>query len=139
MSKFFHFGARKFKSQAVLTAAFIVVAMGAAGRRLAALHATVPTAASPEESLVDGFRHVEAASVSDAVEEITGRKLYMTHHMRPIIDTKFAGVAVTVVLKKDIQGPPPSPACSRPSTMEAPIRYTSWLWRTEWISPAWAG
>lgn len=57
--------------------------------------------ASDEASLLDGFRHVEAASVSDALEQITGRKMYMSHHMRPIFSTKFAGFAVTVLLKKE--------------------------------------
>jgi regulator of RNase E activity RraA len=51
--------------------------------------------------LLDGFRHVEAASVSDALEQITGKKMYMSHRMRPIFPTKFAGFALTVALKKE--------------------------------------
>jgi len=47
--------------------------------------------ASDHVSLLEGFRHVEAASVSDALEQISGRKMYMTHRMRPIFPTKFAG------------------------------------------------
>lgn len=62
-------------------------------------------AASGESSsgaaLLDGFRHVEVASVSDAVEQITGKRMYMTHRMRPIFPAKFAGYALTVLLKKD--------------------------------------
>ena len=60
-------------------------------------------AATPADdaSLLDAFRHVEAASVSDALEQVTGKKMYMTHHMRPIFPTKFAGFAVTVLLKKE--------------------------------------
>lgn len=58
-------------------------------------------APSAEESLLDGFRHVEVASVSDAMEQILGKKMYMSHHMQPIFTTKFAGFAVTVRLKKD--------------------------------------
>jgi regulator of RNase E activity RraA len=57
--------------------------------------------AADDASLLDAFRHVEAASVSDALEQITGKKMYMTHHMRPIFPTKFAGLAVTVLLKKE--------------------------------------
>jgi len=56
---------------------------------------------SDDASLLEGFRHVEAASVSDALEQITGRKMYMTHRMRPIFPTKFAGFALTVLLKKE--------------------------------------
>jgi len=58
-------------------------------------------AASGDVVLLDGFRHVEVASVSDALEQITGKKMYMSHHMQPIFTTKFAGFAVTVRLKKD--------------------------------------
>lgn len=52
--------------------------------------------------LLDGFRHVEVASVSDAIEQITGRRMYMSHQMRPIFEgAKFAGFAVTVLLKQE--------------------------------------
>ena len=59
---------------------------------------------SPAENasaLLEGFRHVEVASVSDAIEQLTGHKMYMSHRMRPIFPTKFAGFAVTVLLKKE--------------------------------------
>jgi regulator of RNase E activity RraA len=60
-------------------------------------------AATPENAgaLLEGFRHVEVASVSDALEQLTGRKMYMSHRMRPIFPTKFAGFAVTVLLKEE--------------------------------------
>src|SRR6267378_685718 len=57
--------------------------------------------ANDDASLLEGFRHVEAASVSDAMEQISGRKMYMSHRMRPIFPTKFAGLALTVLLKKE--------------------------------------
>jgi len=53
------------------------------------------------DALLDGFRHAEVASVSDALEQLTGKRMYMSHHMQPIFTTKFAGYAVTVQLKKD--------------------------------------
>ncbi|HLJ87917.1 MAG TPA: RraA family protein [Candidatus Angelobacter sp.] len=56
---------------------------------------------APDSTLLEGFRHVEVASVSDAVEQIVGRKMYMSHQMRPIFSSKFAGFALTVQLKKD--------------------------------------
>jgi 4-hydroxy-4-methyl-2-oxoglutarate aldolase len=55
----------------------------------------------PQDSLLEGFRNVEVASVSDAIEQLYGRKLYMHHEMRPLFKTKFVGPAVTVLLKKD--------------------------------------
>jgi regulator of RNase E activity RraA len=64
------------------------------------------TKVSDDASLLEGFRHVEAASVSDALEQISGHKMYMTHHMRPIFPTKFAGFALTVLLKKESNNDP---------------------------------
>ena len=56
--------------------------------------------------LLEGFRHVEVASVSDALEQISGRRMYMSHRMRPLFPTKFAGLAVTVLLKKEANKDP---------------------------------
>jgi regulator of RNase E activity RraA len=50
--------------------------------------------------LLIGFRHVEVASVSDAMEQLLGKRMYMSHRMRPLFPTKFAGYALTVKLKK---------------------------------------
>ena len=58
-------------------------------------------AQAPEVSLVEGFRTVEVASVSDAMEQLYGQRGYMSHDMRPLSPTKFAGPAVTVQLKKE--------------------------------------
>lgn len=51
--------------------------------------------------LIAQFRRVEVASVSDAIEQIMGKKMYMSHHMEPIFVSKFAGFARTVQLRKD--------------------------------------
>jgi 4-hydroxy-4-methyl-2-oxoglutarate aldolase len=59
------------------------------------------TAQPAQPSLVDGFRLVEVASVSDAMEQLYGQRGYMSHDMRPLSPTKFAGPAVTVLLKKE--------------------------------------
>jgi len=53
------------------------------------------------DSLIEGFRGVEVASVADAMEQLYGQKAYMSHEMRPLFKTKFAGPAVTVLLKKE--------------------------------------
>src|ERR1700688_3166820 len=57
-------------------------------------------------SLLDAYRHVEVASVSDALENTSGRKMYMAHRMHPIFGSKFAGFALTVQLKKDSSNVP---------------------------------
>src|SRR5262249_59698242 len=63
-----------------------------------------------EPSIVDGFRLVEVASTADAMEQLYGQRAYMSHEMRPLAPTKFAGLAVTVQLKKEEhkEGPPAS-------------------------------
>jgi len=74
----------------------LVLAIGAA-----VLSAVWAMAQPAEVSLVEGFRMVEVASVSDAIEQLYGERAYMSHDMRPLSPTKFAGPAVTVQLKKE--------------------------------------
>lgn len=51
--------------------------------------------------LLDGYRHVEVASVSDAIEALYGERRYMSHRMHELFTAKFAGFAVTVKLVRD--------------------------------------
>lgn len=62
------------------------------------------------DPLIEGFRVVEVASVADAMEQLYGQRAHMSHEMRPLFMTKFAGPAVTVLMKKEEhkQGPPAS-------------------------------
>src|SRR5436853_5092615 len=53
------------------------------------------------DPLIEGFRMVEVASVADAMEQLYGQRSYMSHQMRPLSPAKFAGPAVTVLLKKE--------------------------------------
>src|SRR6266536_2155400 len=53
------------------------------------------------DPLTEGFRMVEVASVADAMEQLYGQRGYMSHDMRPLFKTKFAGPAVTVLLKRE--------------------------------------
>ena len=53
------------------------------------------------DPLIEGFRLVEVASVSDAMEQLYKQRAYMSHEMRALSTTKFAGPAVTVLLKKE--------------------------------------
>ncbi len=52
------------------------------------------------DASVDGFRFVEVASVSDAIEQLYGERAYMAHDVRPLSPAKFAGPAITVQLEK---------------------------------------
>jgi regulator of RNase E activity RraA len=68
------------------------------------VHADAPKTAAEYASdpvaMLDAFRHVEAASVSDAIEQLLHEKRYMSHRMQSIFPTKFAGTALTVKLIK---------------------------------------
>jgi regulator of RNase E activity RraA len=57
--------------------------------------------ANDPAAMIAGYRHVEVSSVSDAIEQLTGQRMYMTHRMQPIFTTKFAGYAVTVKMAKE--------------------------------------
>jgi regulator of RNase E activity RraA len=58
-------------------------------------------AQTPADSVLEGFRNVEVASVADATEQLYGQRSYMSHEMRPVFTTRFCGPAVTVLLKKE--------------------------------------
>ena len=58
-------------------------------------------APAAEDPLIEGFRQTEVSSVADAIEQLYGRQNYMHHDMRAVFKTKFAGPAVTVLLKKE--------------------------------------
>lgn len=62
----------------------------------------VPAAAGAD-SVIEGFRLVEAASTADAIEQLYGKRAYMSHDMRPLAQSKFAGPAVTVLMKREEQ------------------------------------
>ncbi|MBB5338814.1 RraA family protein [Tunturiibacter gelidoferens] len=56
--------------------------------------------AADPAAMIDAYRHVEAASVSDAIEQLLHEKRYMSHRMQAVFPTKFAGAALTVKLTK---------------------------------------
>lgn len=51
-------------------------------------------------ALLDAYRHVEVASVSDAIEQLFGKRMYLSHRMQPLGSPRFAGYAVTVRMEK---------------------------------------
>jgi len=62
--------------------------------------AAAPATMTAQQQMLLDYRQVEVASISDAEEQLYGRRMYMSHQMRPIFRTKFVGYAVTVLLKK---------------------------------------
>ena len=91
---------RRRKLAVILAGAGLILAL-AGGVRMVRAQSTSTTPASSDSELIAQFRRVEVASVSDAIEQITGKRMYMTHRMQPIFTAKFAGFARTVQLKKD--------------------------------------
>ncbi len=51
-------------------------------------------------ALLGAYRHVEVASVSDAIEQTLGKRMYLSHRMQPLGSARFAGYAVTVRMEK---------------------------------------
>lgn len=85
-----------------ITAFFLLLSVAtAAGIGASLMRAQSSPSLSADSALVADFRHVEVASVSDALEQLTGKRMYMSHRMSPIFTAKFAGFARTVQLKKD--------------------------------------
>jgi regulator of RNase E activity RraA len=91
-------------SQAKLVIPVIVIAALALAITQFVLADTPITAAAyaaDPAAMIDAYRHVEAASVSDAMEQLLHEKRYMSHRMQSIFPTKFAGPALTVTLVKE--------------------------------------
>lgn len=55
---------------------------------------------SDPAAMLDAYRHVEVASVSDAIEQLLGHPMFLSHRMHAIFPTHFAGYALTVRLEK---------------------------------------
>jgi len=69
------------------------------------------------DPLIAGFQQTTVASVSDAVDQITGQRGYMDYDMRPWIGQAFVGRAVTALVK------PAKPEDSTPATaVQHPVR-----------------
>jgi regulator of RNase E activity RraA len=92
---------RALKSRIAFATALGTVIMIVASILLTTPAFSRPADAGSDAALLDGYRHVEVASVSDAMEKIAGQRIYLSHHMRPIFTSKFAGFALTVKLKKE--------------------------------------
>ena len=63
----------------------------------------------PADPLIAGFARSTVASVADAVDQIVGRRGYLSHDMRPHVAGAFVGRAATALVK------PASPEQSTPA------------------------
>jgi regulator of RNase E activity RraA len=80
-----------------------------------------------DEALLQAYRHVEVASVSDALEQLTGRRMYLSHKMQPIFPTKFAGFALTVKLNKDEGNQDPAALSGMLAAMDEGAQNSVWV------------
>ncbi|HXM93953.1 MAG TPA: RraA family protein [Candidatus Dormibacteraeota bacterium] len=101
MSRFFLFPRRVLACGAFFAAVLLLAGLTEWAWPSSATRSQGTVPSSNDASLLEGFRHVEVASVSDALEQLSGRKMYMSHRMRPIFPARFAGFALTVLLKKE--------------------------------------
>jgi regulator of RNase E activity RraA len=99
--------ARPFLLPALLSVLGVVVMLVAFPRGARALEAAAQASSSSsagndhaDAALLDAYRHVEVASVSDAIEQLLGKRMYLSHRMRPLFPTRFAGFALTVRMAK---------------------------------------
>jgi regulator of RNase E activity RraA len=93
-------GTRGLQRRAFALAALVLLVAALAYVRLPRAFSK-PANAAGDGALLDGYRHVEVASVSDALEKVSGQRMYMSHRMRPIFAAKFAGFALTIQLNKE--------------------------------------
>src|SRR5882724_3920708 len=90
-----------FRRVVVVMSGLLLVAVAFGVYSVSAPQAFSQPATANDAALLEGYRHVEVASVSDALEKLTGQRMYLSHRMRPIFTSKFAGFALTVKLKKE--------------------------------------
>ncbi len=86
---------------------------------------------SDNEALLESYRQVEVASVSDALEQLTGRKMYLSHKMQPIFPAKFAGFALTVKLSKDEGNKDPGALSGMLAALDQGARNSVWVMTVE--------
>lgn len=58
-----------------------------------------PVQAPSGDPLIAGFNRTTIASVADAVDQVVGKRGYMSHDMRPFVAGRFAGRAVTSIAR----------------------------------------
>ena len=81
----------------------IVVAVAAlvcaATMTVSVRQAAAPQAVLPADPLLAGFARSTVASVSDAVDQVVGKRGYLAHDMRPYVGGAFVGRAATALVK----------------------------------------
>jgi 4-hydroxy-4-methyl-2-oxoglutarate aldolase len=61
--------------------------------------AAAPAVAAPADPVIAGFAASTVASVSDAVDQVVGRRGYLAHDVRPFVGGAFVGRAATALVR----------------------------------------
>jgi len=77
----------------------LVIGLALVGAAAFGALGAVQTPAAPGDPLIAGFKSTYAASVSDAVELVTGKTGTMRHDMKLMTGTNLVGYAVTALAK----------------------------------------
>jgi regulator of RNase E activity RraA len=56
--------------------------------------------AAPVDPILAGFRKTTVASVADAMDQVVGRRGFMSHDMRPRVEGKVVGRAATALMRQ---------------------------------------
>ena len=67
---------------------------------LSGFQAAAPAKITPDQALIAGFKKSTVASVSDAVDQITGQRGFLSHDMQPRVAGQIVGRAVTALLRQ---------------------------------------
>jgi regulator of RNase E activity RraA len=84
------------RASSLLIASVIVAA---ASVPVSVRQAAAPAPVTPMDPLVAGFSRSTVASVSDAVDQVVGRRGYLAHDVRPYVAGAFVGRAATALVK----------------------------------------
>ena len=116
---------RRRAANAIVTAILVLGVIGFV--RVLGAQTSTPNVQLDNAAVLEGFRHTEVASVSDAIEQLTGKRMYMSHRMSPIFSSKFAGFALTVQLKKDEGNNDPNALSGMLSAIDQGTANTVWV------------
>jgi regulator of RNase E activity RraA len=75
------------------------LALSALGAAILTLGFQVVKQPAPADPIVAGFEKTTVASVADAMDQIVGRRGFMTHDMRPRVAGKVVGRAATALMR----------------------------------------
>lgn len=80
-------------------ALLVVLAVVSVGSVTGTIEQTAASKPAPADPLITGLARSTVASVSDAVDQIVGRRGYLAHDIRPYVAGRFVGRAATALVK----------------------------------------